>query len=270
MSLALLNDIITRLTDEEQCWEAMLELKFLQDKACEPLIIKALKHQHAVVRWVMAERCADLQLESSIALLFDLLEDQDKQVRNTAYKSLKSMRELVVLEAILRLQHPLVLTRKAADKLIFLCRDDALPSLAKALKVTATLTQQLILSLTWRISPFKAEAILIEALAFPDVAHYAILLLGQLKSRFAILPLIKAYQHARLRAAIHDAFKSIGEEQVYPLVAQYLLDPDLQHSCIIMSKKMGQAILPYIRTCIQESRSESNVTWRHVVQQLRV
>eukprot|EP01045_Picozoa_sp_COSAG04_P061756 COSAG04_NODE_31891_length_254_cov_0.670968_2_plen_23_part_01 len=23
MSLALLNDIITRLTDEEQCWEAM-------------------------------------------------------------------------------------------------------------------------------------------------------------------------------------------------------------------------------------------------------
>lgn len=269
MSNKIFSDILNRLQNKEKRWEAMLDMKFIRDECYFPFIIKALKHPHSLTRWVMAEACQELGLIDSISKLFDLLLDKDKQVRITAFKALKSFGLQSVGTAIKFLCHSHIAMRKAAYEIINASDKNALPIIFDSLPDLDPLTQRRAFNFIWSLSPFDAEPYLIKGLAFEDCQEQAILMLGQLKSTQAIIPLINLYIFANRRNLILMAFESIGSDKVYPIIAQNLIHPSRGKASLLLCQKIGKVILPFIYVFLKKSSSKEVSLWKTVLSQLK-
>ena len=72
-----LEDIVKRLKQEDTRWDAILQLKVLQDHAWVDALVKLLHDDDWVVRWCVAEKLGDLGHTRAIHPLIRLLADNE-------------------------------------------------------------------------------------------------------------------------------------------------------------------------------------------------
>ena len=81
-------EIIKNIDDETSRWDAILDLKVLNDSKYLSDFITASYHKNWIVRWVIVEKLAQFKHPNIMKRLVDLLDDPDPHVRKNVIKSI--------------------------------------------------------------------------------------------------------------------------------------------------------------------------------------
>lgn len=261
--------LLSQLRDPERCWDAMLDIKFINGPIIYDFLLENLQDSHAVVRWVLAEKCADIAFFEAIPILFNLLKDKEQQVRKTAFKSLKSMATKALpfaLEAFL----------KNDETLYAACRELVILNGCAAFEVIKNNFEKIeekdaarFMSLVWDLSPFNAEPLFIDALQYRNLFKVSLAYLHKIKSIEAIPVLLSLYPEINYQALIDTYFSKLPQDQFFDVLSETLIDPKLGPIAQDIVSQHGKIVLPYIQSKIQASNFDAKVQWVTVLQALK-
>jgi len=264
-----ISTLISQLSNPERCWDAMLDIKFINGKEIHPFLLKHLQDDHAVIRWVIAEKCADISFYEAIPLLFDLLKDNDQQVRKTAFKALKSMSKNSLPLAIKIFLEDDETLHAACSEIIKINGKGAFDELKLHFTDVKIKNGRRFIELLWSLSPFNVESLLIECLNYPALFKESLIYLHKIKSITAVPTLLIHYRNPDYRAIIDSYFSKLQQDQLFDILAETLIDPELGPIAQDIVCSYGKIVLPYIQSKIQVSNFEAKLQWVAVLQTLK-
>lgn len=249
MTQKQLDEIISRLMQEDQRWSAVLELKVsVTDPKWVPALVTHLDNKDWVVRWTVAEKLGDLKSPEALPHLILLLSDIDSHVRKNAFNALLKFKREAVLAILPYFEHPHPLVRQGIFSLLLEFGDDCIPILENMLSTQDWIVANKMVQAIWAIGGKRAEYCLVRCLSYPPVQKNTIMLLSLLKSEAAVGPLLELYLVPKLKKIILQAFAKIGEARVFPVLVQCLWTdkPNIQELAEKIILKIGKPILPYL------------------------
>lgn len=255
-------DIVARLRREETRWEAILDLKLLENKGLISRLLPYLQDPEWIVRWCIAEKLGDVKDPASVRLLCQFLQDTDYHVRKNAVKSLLRFGPDITPVLVDYLPHPAILVRRHVYSLIAHFGHNAVPYLAEQVVLTKDwLVLHHIIHLLYIFGGKKSEAALIKALKHQDHQKSVLLLLGALDSAKALPSMIRLYKNPKLRRCILAAVAQIGYKTAGPvlIMALYKGAPLVRAQAEAMILKIGAAMLPYLVKGLLDSEASPDV-----------
>ncbi len=256
-----LTDIIQRLTQEENRWSAVLELKVhIHHPKWIPELITYLSHPDWVVRWTVAEKLGDLRSEAALTHLIKLFSDPDSHVRKNAVKALQKYKLPAVPILIDYLDHPHVEIRKGVSDILMGFSELVLPEFEHLIPQKNWVIANRLLQLTWLIEGARSEALLIRCLDIPDIQKTAIVLLGTCHNSQAVKPLLKLCVVPGLRKLILHQFSKMGAPLVFPIlvISAVSNQASLKEGAVWVILKIGKPVIPYLsRAAAQKGASQA-------------
>lgn len=250
MTKKTIDNIITRLMQEDQRWSAVLELKVsVIDPKVVPLLVEHLKNPDWVVRWTIAEKLGDLKSPNALPYLIELLADPDAHVRKNAFNALLKFKRDAIFAVVPYFDHRNPLIRHGIYSILLELGDDAIPILESLLPSHDWVIANRIVHTIWAIGGKRSEHCLIRCLSHPFSQKNTIMLLSLIKSELAIVPLLELCLEPRLKKFIFQAFSKIGDTKVFPVLIQTLWHPQKPELNLLAEKiilKIGKPIVPYL------------------------
>ncbi len=247
MTLPELDLIVEKLRNEDDRWEAIIELKIKGNVLWVPALIPLLKDKDWIIRWAVAEKLGDLRDPSSIRPLLQSLVDKDFHVAKNAHKALSRFGHAVVPDAIRLFGHKNVYLRQQVMDLLSELGEPILPLLKEGLDKSDWIISNRLVHLIWTIGKHQSENMLISSMGHPYVQKNVIILLGILKSKPAIPHFILLYgQKPSARRLIFQALKLTGTKESFPVLVDALGNSALEASAETMILKIGPAMIPYL------------------------
>jgi hypothetical protein len=248
MSLKRLKDIISRIKHEDTRWDAILELKLLNDpEIVDPLMV-LLGDRDWVVRWCVAEKLGDMGNPKAIFLLIKRLNDKDFHVRRTAAKALEKFGKVGIPGLVKQFSHHSPDVRAQAFLILKHFGASAIPDLEEALVKVEWVVANRIVHTIWHIGGPLAEDALIRCVYRRAVQKNSIMILAVMKSKKGIPYLLKAYDMLGLKRCVIGAFKQLGPDIGYPVLVKIACSADAkfitQAQAIII--RIGDPMLKYL------------------------
>ncbi len=243
-----LETIISLLRSEDTRWDAIMQLRSLDQAEVGSLLIPYLSDPEWVIRWIVAEKLGDLgEVEATLPLI-KLLRDEDSHVRKNAFKSLIKLGYRSVPEIVTFLAHPAPDFRRQLLEILLEMGDKILPELGQAMGNDNWVIANKVVEIIWRIGGPDAEDLLIEGLDKPLIRKNAIVLLGLMKNKRALAPLLKQFDEPSIRKIILSAFKNIGKEASFIFLIDSLAwkNRGLQHQSEEAILRIGKPILKHL------------------------
>jgi hypothetical protein len=244
MSADKLKDIISRIRQEETRWDAILELKLINDPEVVDQLLALLGDRDWVVRWCVAEKLGDMGNPKAIYLLVKRLNDKDYHVRRTAAKALEKFGKVGIPGLVKQFNHSNADVRSQVFAILKHFGASAIPDLEEALVKVDWIIANRIVHTIWSIGGCLAEDALIRSIYRPLAQKNAIMMLSIMKSRKSIPYLLKAYDMLGLKRCVINAFKHMGAVG-YPILIKYAITEDakftMQSRNIVV--KIGEPML---------------------------
>lgn len=241
-----LNNIIEKLRNDETRWDAILELKLIQNPKDVSILINLLSDQDWVVRWAVAEKLGDYRDAAALTSLSELLVDPDIHVRKNAKKALLKYQTRCLPAVVPYLQHKDLLARNLAYQIILGLKETSIPALEKILFPQNMIIGSRIIHAIWAIGGELAEKTLVKLLEVPHFQLQAIILLANLKSRLALPKLVGLYRSPKLRKPIMVAFKQLGEDVFFEYIVNLFFSSTQAKKSLAeeIILKVGKFIVP--------------------------
>jgi HEAT repeat protein len=220
MDKHLLEDIITRLKIEESRWDAILQLKTLNDPEWVPIFIDLLYDDDWVVRWCISEKLGEMSDARAIRPMIRLLGDRDFHVRKNAIKALTRFGPDGVPEIVRYFSHPHPLIRKSILDILLSMGAPIIPILESCINHQNWVNSNRIVDVLRRMGGEDAESALIRVLQNDDVSKNTIMILGGMRSKRAIPSLMTQFKDAKLRRIILYTLYRIGQSDAYPFIVK--------------------------------------------------
>jgi len=252
MSSYNLITIVEKLRNEHTRWDAILELKLLQNPEDIPLLINLLSDDDWIVRWSVAEKLGDFRDPKAIKPLAALLADPDAHVRKNAFKSLAKYLDRAVPLIVYQLENKDPDTRKSVCELIRELNEAAIPAIEKVIFAQNSIVASRLIHLVWEIGGPIAEKTLIRLLDLPMLQKQLIILLGSIKSRNCLQKLIHLYSNVKLRRVILLTFKSVEKTYFYDFIARIYLygNKNEENTAKEIILKIGDPFVHYLASII--------------------
>ncbi len=209
-SIEKLKIIIYKLKDERSRWEAILDLKMLNDPSLVEPLIKIMSSNNWVIRWCVAEKLGDLGNSKAITPLIKILRDKDFHVRKNAAKSLEKFGSLAFPALVAHLDERNSNIRKNIHSILVKTGEDDIPNLEAAINTHNWIIANQVIHIIWRIGGEMAEKVLVKAISNKRIQKNAIVMLMQMNSKQGMKELLKAYADPSLRLLILNSFKRKG------------------------------------------------------------
>jgi hypothetical protein len=261
---ARLAGIIEKLRHEETRWDAILELKLLQDKTIVSDLQAMLLDEDWVIRWCVAEKLGDIGDPASVSDLAGLLADPDSHVRKNAIKALQRYGVKAVPVAVSYFQHRDREVRLAVYHLLRGMGESILQPLEKVVFAQNWVVANRIIHLMWEIGGITAERTLVRLLVIPSLQKAIVLLLGSMKSAFALPFLLPLYANNKLKKPVLFAFKKTGERAFFEFIIHAYLrgDEKTQHLAEQVLAKVGHHIVPaFLNVLTTEPQFVDRILW---------
>jgi len=220
MDKNLLADIIQRLKVEESRWDAILQLKTLNDREWVPIFIELLYDDDWVVRWCISEKLGEMSDTRAIKPMIRLLGDRDFHVRKNAIKALTRFGADGVPVMVRYFSHPHPIIRKSILDILLSMGPGIVPVLESCISHQNWVNSNRIVDVLRRIGGEEAESALIRSLNNDDVSKNTIMILGGMKSKRAIPGLMTLFKEAKLRRIILYTLYRIGQKDAYPFIVK--------------------------------------------------
>lgn len=247
MALEKLKQIIARLRNDSTRWDAMLDLKLLNDPIVVEPLIKLLSDRDWVIRWCAAEKLGNMSDLRAVLPMVPLLDDKDGHVSKTALKALEKLGHATTPYLVNQLHNIKLDIRLSVMTLIKKYGEAALPHLVRALDTADWVIANHIAFLVAQIGGPRAEDILIQMLANRQAQKNVIVFLSWMKSKKAISHLVKLMAEPRVRRLCLMAIQVIGTETSYPILIKIAVSnietAKMAHAAVV---KIGTPILPYL------------------------
>ncbi|NDC82289.1 HEAT repeat domain-containing protein [bacterium] len=242
-----LNQIVKLFRAEETRWDAILELKLLNDSNLVAQMVRLLDDKDWVVRWAIAEKLGEMKIATAIPALTRLLKDRDFHVRKNAVKALVKFGPEVTSYLVTQFSHPHFSVRRHISLIISHFGERAVPYMIKDFALRDWVSANRIVYAINDIGGDR-ESVFLELLGNPDVQKPLIILLGQLKIIRSAPYLIRLFKNPYLRRCIVDALHDIGEKQSYPVIVTALRkgSPSIRSLAEEVALKIGDPMLPYL------------------------
>lgn len=243
-----LRQIVERLKKEETRWDAILQLKIIEDPKWIDPMINLLSDQDWVIRWCIAEKLGDLRDIRAVKPLIKTLRDNDYHVRKNAIKALIKYGASAVPTLLPYFAHQDPDIRTQVMTIIVNLGQPILPVLEKCLPDQDWIAANRIIDVIWRLGGPQAEDILIRSLNNVKVQKHATVLLGVMQSRKSIPYLVQGFSNPRIKRLVLYALYRIGEKQAYPFIVQSVNSKNQGISKLAQKivVKVGVPMLPYL------------------------
>ena len=243
-----LNALIMRLRDEDQRWEAILELKVIEGEALSERLIPYLDDSEWIVRWCLTEKLGDLKDVGSLGVLKNQLEDSSIYVRRHAARALYRYGVLGIPSLVGGYSLKNVSVRQAIHMVLIKMGSKGIKALAAEVAVQNWVVSNRIVQCLYELGTDEAADALVGLLSVKKVRPQLIVLLGLMRCSKAVPSLIKLYDQPSLKRLIMVSLFRIGEEEAYPLIVEALLQSDSYSEDLVKSiiNKIGKPILPYL------------------------
>ncbi|NBV41925.1 HEAT repeat domain-containing protein, partial [bacterium] len=202
---AQISHIVKQLRSEETRWDAILELKLLNDPQMVVPLIRLLEDRDWVVRWCVAEKLGELKVPTAIPYLTRLLMDRDFHVRKNAVKALVKFGPEVCGYLVTQFSHTHFSVRRHVSLILSHFGARAVPYISKDFALRDWVSANRIVHAIFEFGGPEKEETLLDLISHPDVQKPIIIMLGQLKYIKSVPHLIRLYKNARLRRAILEA-----------------------------------------------------------------
>ncbi|NBV83790.1 HEAT repeat domain-containing protein [bacterium] len=245
---AKLNQLIKLLRTEETRWDAILELKLLNDPQIVPQLIRCLDDKDWVIRWCVAEKLGEMKNPTAIPALTRLLKDRDFHVRKNAVKALVKFGPEVCSYLATQFSHPHFSVRRHISLIISHFGERAVPYMIKDFALRDWVSANRIIYSIYDIGVPERDEILLDLISNPDVQKPLIIILGQEKMVKSIPHLIRLYKNSQLRRCVIMALNQMGEKQAFPVLVTALKkgSPAVRNLAEQIVLKLGKPMLTYL------------------------
>jgi HEAT repeat protein len=252
-----LNHIVKMLRVENTRWDAILELKLLNDPELVVPLVRLLEDRDWVVRWCVAEKLGEMKAPTAIPSLTRLLMDRDFHVRKNAVKALVKFGPEVCAYLVTQFSHPHFSVRRHISLIISHFGAKSVPFLVKDFALRDWVSANRIVHAVFEIPMEDKEEILLDLIANGDVQKPLVIMMGQLKVAKAVPHLIRLYKNPRLRRCILESLRRVGEKQSLPLLVVALRkgSPQLRALAEQIILKIGKPMLSYLVKGLLESNA---------------
>jgi len=247
-----LENIVSRLKNEETRWDAILQLKVIKDHAWVDDLVKLLSNDDWVIRWCVAEKLGELGHTRAIHPLIALLSDRDFHVRKNAAKALIRFgsKMVPVITRYFSSNNPII--RNQVQQILLNVGPKIIPDLEAALEDEGWVASNRIIDVIWRLGTEAAETAIIRAISNHHTQEHAIIVLGMMKSKRAIPHLMKVFNKPNLRRLVVYSLFRIGEEEAYPVIVNALLSNSTSITTLTTQiiQKIGAPILKHLAQAV--------------------
>jgi HEAT repeat protein len=247
-----LENIVSRLQNEETRWDAILQLKVIKDHTWVDDLVKLLSHDDWVIRWCVAEKLGELGHTRAIHPLIALLSDRDFHVRKNATKALIRFgsKMVPVITRYFSADNPII--RNQVAQILLNVGPKIIPDLEVALEDEGWVVSNRIIDIIWRLGTEAAEPAIIRAISNPHAQEHAIIVLGMMKSKRAIPHLMKVFNKPNLKRLVVYSLFRIGEEEAYPVIVNALLSNSSNITTLTTQiiQKIGIPILKHLAKAV--------------------
>ncbi len=252
---AQLNHLVKMLRSEETRWDAILELKLLNDPEIVPLLIRLLEDREWVIRWCVAEKLGELKNPTAIPSLTRLLKDRDFHVRKNAIKALVKFGPEVCSYLATQFAHPHFSVRRHISLIISHFGERAVPYMVKDFTLRDWVSANRIVYAVYDIGAEDRDEVLLDLISNSDVQKPLIIIMGQGKVIKAIPQLIRLYKHSQLKRCVIMALNQMGEKRAFPVLVTALKkgSPNLRNLAEQVILKLGKPMLTYLVKGLMET-----------------
>ena len=243
-----LNHLIKMLRSEETRWDAILELKLLDEPDIAPLLIRLLEDREWVIRWCVAEKLGELKNPTAIPSLTRLLKDRDFHVRKNAIKALVKFGPEVCSYLATQFAHPHFSVRRHIGLIISHFGERAVPYMVKDFALRDWVSANRIVYAIYEIGAEDRDEVLLDLISNSDVQKPLVIMMGQGKVIKSIPQLIRLYKNSHLKRCVIVALNRIGEKRAFPVLVTALKkgSPSLRSSAEQVILKLGKPMLTYL------------------------
>ena len=251
---AIINQIRTKATR----WEGLVALKHIQIKDVESLLYYC-NDSFWLIRWAIIEKIGNLK-PKNINFLFDKLSDTDMHVQKNAQKAISKCVTTDISPIIHRCCDDNLTIQQFCVKFLSTHSHDHLIAIEKAIFSEKWLIANKLLFIVFHTLKQDSEALLIKAIKIKNTQKHAIFMLAIINSKKAIPYMISLYQKPRLKRHIIQALLEADPEILFPVLIEHL--PIKQANTFVkdMIIKIGQPILPFIITAINNQQYTKDLT----------
>jgi HEAT repeat protein len=252
-----LNHLIELLRVEDTRWDAILELKLLNEPRLIPALIRLLEDRDWVVRWCIAEKLGEMNNPTAIPALTRLLKDRDFHVRKNAVKALVKFGPEVCAYLVTQFSHPHFSVRRHISLIISHFRERAIPYLTKDFLLRDWVAANRIIYAIYLIDSPDRDEILLSLIGNQDVQKPLVILMGQSKYVQSVPQLIRLYKNPHLKRCILDTFEKMGEKKSYPIIVTALTkgSPGVRALAEQVVLKIGKPMLGYLVRGLMEPKA---------------
>ena len=248
MSVEKLKRIVSQLRHEDLRWDAILELKVLNESSIVELLIHYLNDRDWVVRWCVAEKLAEMREMSAVPAVMKLLYDKDFHVRRSVAKAIRKYGNVAIpglLGQIKGFDHDV---RKQVSKIIIDMRGDAVDVLETEIRRSDWVTSNYVAYILWRIGGEQAEDVLLANIENKKMQKSIIVMLAWMKSKRAISSYLKIIDSPGVTRVILAALKIMGINETFPVIIKAISHNNqvVAEKAVKLMLKIGRPILPYL------------------------
>ena len=254
MSSEKLSQILILLHDEDSRWEGIMALKSLDYPGLGNHLVNLLSDSEWIVRWCVAEKLGDMELETASSDLVNSLNDQDPHVRKNVIKALYKIGLPTIPYLIPQFSNTNPQVRRYITTLLMKFGKPSLDYLESSIEGQNWVVSNRIVESMWKVGGVESERYLIRQLINSKVQKNVINLLGFIPSNKCVRALIKAFQFPPLKRTILHTLRRIGKEDTYPLLIRTMFDKDKNMAKMsrLMVVKIGESGLPFIMSVMPE------------------
>ena len=254
--------IIAKLRNEDERWDAILELKLLHDRQAVPELVKLLEDKDWLIRWSVAEKLGDLRDARALPALAKCLADADRHVVRNAYKAIQKYGSGAVSVIVPYFEHKESSVRNSVYSLIKEMGAAAIPAMEKIVFALNPIVASRIVHTIWAIQGPMAEKTLIQLLDVPNLRRQIIVLLGQMKSAGALPKLLGLYSDPKIKKLVLVAFKNVGEDKFFDFIIRSYLygEKNSRLRALEVIQKVGKFLVPsLIKKVIEEPKEAAHI-----------